>query len=145
MEPEIVKNDYTVEAEQPKAEVKVEEAGLWDFKLSSEPSTEQLLLLGYRISSFLDALPSYLTYFFGAYKRPIVIVGLILTTFILVKLMLALLDALNDIPLLLPILELIGLAYTTWFVYRYLISAVSRQELSEEIKSLKEYVLGREN
>jgi threonine/homoserine/homoserine lactone efflux protein len=59
--------------------------------------------------------------------------------------MLALLDALNDIPLLLPILELIGLAYTTWFVYRYLISAVSRQELSEEIKSLKDYVLGREN
>ena len=59
--------------------------------------------------------------------------------------MLALLDALNDIPLLVPLLELIGLTYTTLFVSRYLISNTSRQELFEEIKSLKEYVLGKQN
>ena len=143
MEPEIVKNDYTVEAEEAKVDVKVQETGHWDSIPSPKPSTEQWLLLGYRISSFLDELPSYVTYFFEAYKKPLVLIGLILAALVSVKLMLALLDAVNDIPFLVPILEIIGLAYTTWFIYRYLISAVSRQEVSEEIKNLIEYVLGR--
>ncbi len=72
-------------------------------------------------------------------------IGLILVAFIAVRLALALLDALNDIPLLAQTLKLIGLTYTTWFVYRYLISSASRQELFETINSLKEYVLGRED
>jgi hypothetical protein len=138
MEPEIVKTGDFVE-EKLKVEVKLEKAEEADSKLS----TEQWLLIGYRISAFVDELPSYFTYFFDAYKQPLVIIGLILLTLVIVKLMLALLDALNGIPLLAPLLELIGLAYTTWFVYRYLISTDSRQELFEEIKRLKEYVLGR--
>jgi threonine/homoserine/homoserine lactone efflux protein len=59
-----------------------------------------------------------------------------------VKVTLALLDALDDIPLIAPTLELIGLAYTTWFVYRYLLSAASRQELSQDFQNLKEQVFG---
>jgi hypothetical protein len=141
MEPEIVKNDYmgdTSEAEQPNPVAKIEVQ-------STEPSTERWLLYGYRISEFLDNLPNYVIYLFGAYKQPLVILGLILGAFVVVKLMLAVVDAINDIPLVSPTLELIGLAYTAWFVYRYLIGATNRQELSEAIKSLKEYILGREN
>lgn len=147
MEPEIVKHDhdYKAEAETPKVEVNLEEAGELNPLPSAEHSTEQWLLLGYRISAFLDELPSYVTYFFEAYKRLLITIGLILAAFVTVKLMLAVLNAINDIPLLVPTFELIGLAYTTWFVYRYLIGATSRQELSEEIKTLKEYVLSRRN
>jgi hypothetical protein len=54
---------------------------------------------------------------------------------------LALVDAIDDIPLVAPTLELIGLGYGIWFVYRYLLQASSRRTI-EEIKTLKERVLG---
>jgi hypothetical protein len=44
-----------------------------------------------------------------------------------------------------PLFELIGLGYTAWFVYRYLLSAASRQELSQEIQALKNQVFGTES
>ena len=151
MEPEIVKSDYTGntgKAEQQTSALETEAASTEYPALkieapSTESSTERLLLFGYQISELLDDLPNYATYFFGAYKQPLVSIGLILVAFIAVKLMLAVLDAINDIPLVAPTFKLIGLAYTTWFVYRYLIGAANRQELSEAIKTLKEYVLGR--
>jgi hypothetical protein len=59
-----------------------------------------------------------------------------------IKLTLALVDAINDIPLVALTLELIGLGYTSWFVYRYLLSAASRQELSEKVKTIKAQILG---
>jgi len=135
MEPEIVKNDDSVETEK----IKVEKTELAD----SKPSTEQWLLIGYRISAFVDELPSYFSYFFDAYKQPLVIIGLIVGVLVIFKLMLALVDALNDLPLIAGFLELVGLAYTTWFVYRYLISTNSRQELGEKIREIREYVLGK--
>ena len=51
-------------------------------------------------------------------------------------------DALNDVPLLAPTFELIGMGYTAWFVYRYLLKASTRQELVQEFKSYKEQVTG---
>jgi hypothetical protein len=141
MEPEIVKSDYTAntgETEQQTPVTKIEAP-------STESSTERLLLFGYRISELLDDLPNYATYFFGAYKQPLVSIGLIVVAFVAVKLMLAALDAINDIPLVAPTFKLIGLAYTTWFVYRYLIGAANRQELSEAIKTFKEYVFSRKS
>ncbi|MEO0491699.1 MAG: CAAD domain-containing protein, partial [Cyanobacteria bacterium J06659_2] len=61
---------------------------------------------------------------------------------IAVRLTLAILGALNGIPLLPALLELIGLGYTAWFVYRYLWRAANRQELVENFNSLKDQVLG---
>lgn len=152
MEPEIVKTDSNHASdfedsrmEEPTREPYVEEVTDWNSTPKTELSTEQWLLSGYRISEFIDDIPSYIGYFFTAYKRVLVSIGLILVASIAVKLALAMLDALSDIPLLAQILKLIGLAYTTWFVYRYLISTASRQELFEVINALKEYVLGRAN
>ena len=109
---------------------------------STESYSTQWQQYGERIAAFIEALPSYVTRFFAENKGPLGSLGLILAVFVTVKLTLALLDAINDIPLVAPTLELIGLVYTTWFVYRYLLSASSRQELSEEVKTLKEQVLG---
>ena len=55
----------------------------------------------------------------------------------------AVLDALNDIPLVAPTFELIGIGYSVWFVYRYLLKASTRQELTGEISTLKSQVMGR--
>jgi hypothetical protein len=147
MNPETVSSDssnYMDEAEKPE----VVEVNNGETKLllpqssSTESYSTQWQQYGERIAAFIEALPSYVTRFFAENKGPLGSIGLILAVFVTVKLTLALLDAINDIPLVAPTLELIGLVYTTWFVYRYLLSASSRQELSEEVKTLKEQVLG---
>ena len=48
----------------------------------------------------------------------------------------------NDIPLVSPTFELIGIGYSVWFVYRYLLKASTRQELTHEISTLKTQVVG---
>ncbi|KAL3700086.1 hypothetical protein R1sor_018108 [Riccia sorocarpa] len=50
--------------------------------------------------------------------------------------------AINSVPLLPKIMELIGLGYTGWFVYRYLLFKSSRKELVEDIEELKGKITG---
>ncbi|CAL9150078.1 unnamed protein product, partial [Musa hybrid cultivar] len=50
--------------------------------------------------------------------------------------------AVNSVPLLPKIMELVGLGYTGWFVYRYLLLKESRKELASDIESLKKKIVG---
>ncbi|KAI3693439.1 hypothetical protein L6452_33274 [Arctium lappa] len=52
--------------------------------------------------------------------------------------------AINSVPLLPKILELVGLGYTGWFVYRYLLFKSSRKELATDIESIKKKIAGTE-
>ncbi|OIT07396.1 PREDICTED: protein CURVATURE THYLAKOID 1A, chloroplastic [Nicotiana attenuata] len=52
--------------------------------------------------------------------------------------------AINSVPLLPKIMELVGLGYTGWFVYRYLLFKSSRKELAEDIEQLKKKIAGTE-
>ncbi|MDZ8035172.1 MAG: CAAD domain-containing protein [Nostoc sp. DedQUE08] len=99
---------------------------------------------GEQISTFLATLPDYLGSFFNQYKQPLVTVGLIVGSIVAVKVLLAILDALNDIPLVAPTFELIGIGYSAWFVYRYLLKASTRKELTSEITTLKSQVVGKQ-
>lgn len=54
----------------------------------------------------------------------------------------ALLDFLNKLPILPSIFELVGFGYSIWFVYRYLLLANTRKELSDAIAALKNKILG---
>lgn len=138
-DPEIVTYDNTAETEKPRLEVTTEEA-----KLSTKPyASKEVQQIGKRVSDFLSDLPDYVTNFFGEYQRPLLTVGAIVAALVAAKLALALLDAINDIPLIQPTFELIGIIYTSWFVYRYLLSAASRQELFGEINTFKEQILGK--
>ncbi|KAH7296209.1 hypothetical protein KP509_26G013600 [Ceratopteris richardii] len=47
------------------------------------------------------------------------------------------LGAVNSVPLLPKLLELVGLGYSFWFVYRYLLFKENRKELTKEIEQLK--------
>ncbi|AFZ57824.1 CAAD domain-containing protein [Anabaena cylindrica FACHB-243] len=107
-------------------------------------SQEQWMKYGQQISGFLGTLPDYLGNFFNQYKQPIVSLGLVITTIVAVKVLLAVLDSLNDIPLVAPTFELIGIGYSAWFVYRYLLKASTRQELTGEITTLKSQVIGKD-
>jgi|JI71714BRNA_FD_contig_111_242506_length_3435_multi_4_in_0_out_0_3 CAAD domains of cyanobacterial aminoacyl-tRNA synthetase len=104
---------------------------------------DQIQQIKDQILSVLSELPAYASSFFGEYQKPIVTVGLIVGTLITIKVTLAVLEALNDIPLLSPTFELIGMGYTGWFIYRYLLRASNRQELVAELESFKEQIFGR--
>eukprot|EP00882_Tetradesmus_deserticola_P001396 GHRQ01001512.1.p2 GENE.GHRQ01001512.1~~GHRQ01001512.1.p2 ORF type:complete len:122 (+),score=35.24 GHRQ01001512.1:225-590(+) len=53
-----------------------------------------------------------------------------------------LVSALNSIPLLPKLLELVGLGYTSWFIYRYLLFKSSREELVKDVDELKKKITG---
>ncbi|KAK7389867.1 hypothetical protein VNO78_25163 [Psophocarpus tetragonolobus] len=55
-----------------------------------------------------------------------------------------LVSAINSVPLLPKIMELVGLGYTGWFVYRYLLFKSSRKELATDIETLKKKITGTE-
>ena len=91
---------------------------------------------------FVENLPDELGNFYNEYKKPLSIVGLVIAASITVYITLSVLDAISHIPLLSPILELVGLGYSVWFVSRYLLKDSTRSELFKEIKSYKEQVFG---
>jgi hypothetical protein len=137
-------SDYRDEAETPKlvdandGETQL----LLPERATSTQASSQWQQYGEQIGAFLRELPSYVTRFFDQNRGPLGTIALIVGSLLAVKVTFALLDALDDIPLVAPTLELIGLAYTIWFVYRYLLRAENRQELSQEVNTLKEQVLG---
>uniref|UniRef100_A0A0D9WP33 Cyanobacterial aminoacyl-tRNA synthetase CAAD domain-containing protein n=1 Tax=Leersia perrieri TaxID=77586 RepID=A0A0D9WP33_9ORYZ len=78
----------------------------------------------------IEDKPTFLLYSGGA------VVALWLTTVVV--------GAINSVPLLPKILELVGLGYTGWFVYRYLLFKESRKELATDIETLKKKIAGTE-
>lgn len=110
---------------------------------TSTESEDQFAQIKEQVLSILSELPAYASNFFGEYQKPIITVTLILATLVTVKVTLAVIDALNDIPLLAPTFELIGMGYTAWFIYRYLLRASNRQELLTELDAFKEQIFGK--
>jgi hypothetical protein len=104
---------------------------------------EQVKQVVDRVKTFIETMPDFLTEFFSEYKRPLTVLGLIFGGFVTFKMTLALLDAVDDIPLLAPTFELIGFGYTAWFVYRYLLKADTRKELSSQIDGVKDQIVGK--
>lgn len=95
-------------------------------------------------SDFLSKLYDYLGEFIADNRKILINLGLLFGAVVAVKLTLAILDAINDIPLLAPLFELVGIGYTGWFVYRYLLKESTRQELVTEFDALKTQVMGNE-
>ncbi|KAI3784048.1 hypothetical protein L1987_43140 [Smallanthus sonchifolius] len=54
------------------------------------------------------------------------------------------LDTINGVPVIPKFLELVGLGYTGWFVYRYLLFKSTRKELADDIEALKKKIIGSE-
>jgi hypothetical protein len=119
----------------------IDTANLPKLPPASEPES-QWQQISKQVSQFLQKLPEYLGSFFQNYNQPLITVALILAAIVTAKVVLAILDAINDIPLLSPLFELVGISYATWFVSRYLLKASNRQELADEIQSLKNQFVG---
>jgi glutamyl-tRNA synthetase len=122
-----------------------DQPGVMTTVTTAETPTSQFQDIKDQVLTILSELPAYVSNFFADYQKPLVTVGLILAGGISIKVMLGVLEALNDVPLVAPVFELIGMGYTGWFVYRYLLKASNRQELLTEIDSLKEQVVGKDS
>ncbi len=92
---------------------------------------------------FLSKMFDYVTDFISDNEKLLINLLLFFLAVVAVRVILAVLAAINDFPLLSPFFELIGLGYTTWFVYRYLWKESSRKELKDEFEVLKSQVMGK--
>ncbi len=93
--------------------------------------------------SVVNELPGYVKEFYASNKSAVTVIGIVLGSIVGLKLTLAILSAINDIPLLAPTFEMVGIGYTTWFVYRYLLNAAAREELSKEFDGFKSGIFGK--
>ncbi|NP_001235236.1 Protein CURVATURE THYLAKOID 1D, chloroplastic-like [Glycine max] len=57
----------------------------------------------------------------------------------------AVIGAIDSIPLIPKLLEVVGLAYTVWFTSRYLLFKQNRDELGAKIEELKGQIFGSED
>ncbi len=106
-------------------------------------SQDQIKKIGQTIVEVLSNLPGYVTTFFSEYQKPLITIGLIVVALVSIKVLVAVLNVFNTIPLVAPTLELVGIAYSLWFVYRYLLKSSTRQELSDQITSFIEQIAGQ--
>ena len=88
-----------------------------------------------QILSFVVQSFNYLGSFFNTYKQLVIGVVLFLAAVVTLRIVLAAMDALNDIPLLAPTFKLVGIGYSVWFVNRYLLKTSTRQELIQRLQS----------
>ncbi|MFB2980674.1 CAAD domain-containing protein [Microseira sp. BLCC-F43] len=109
---------------------------------TQSPAGYQWQRISQQIKDFLGQLPDYLGRFFQQNQGSITNIGLILAALVALRLIIGILDALNDIPLLGSTFELIGICYSVWFVYRYLLTADSRREIGRQFEYLKQQVVG---
>ncbi|MEM8780315.1 MAG: CAAD domain-containing protein [Cyanobacteria bacterium P01_G01_bin.49] len=97
------------------------------------------------LASVLDVLgkvPEYFGQFWDEYQQPLITVLLAILAIITVKIIVAVLGAIDGIPLLAPLLQMVGLGYTAWFVWRYLWKASNRKELLAEFDAIKNQMFG---
>jgi hypothetical protein len=93
---------------------------------------------------FLSTFPDYFNGALGDYRKPLTTVGLILVAGLGVAVADGILTRLNTIPLFAPTFELIGLGFTGWVLFRYLLYSDTRQELFQAYDHVKERITGSE-
>ncbi len=94
------------------------------------------------IAAFFENATSTATEFFNKNRHTFTNLGWILLAIIGIKFVLAALGTVDDIPLVTPILKLVGLVSVIRFTWRYLIREHDRQELVKIIDRTKAEVLG---
>ncbi|RUR83196.1 CAAD domain-containing protein [Chlorogloeopsis fritschii PCC 9212] len=145
METDLQQQQYVNPASQNRVEaLEASEAGKIAIIPPATKSDEQFQEIGRKVSEFLEQLPEKVARFVQEYKLPVVSFVLLVVTVITLRILLALLNALNDIPLVAPFMEIVGLGYTVWFTFRYLLKASTRQELAAEISLIKKQIFGRQ-
>lgn len=142
MDPEMKPTSEMADVETMDMDVNTDDSGSLSTVASKEESGQQWDNIKNTVVDILSELPDYVGGFFNQYQKPIVTVTLLIAVLVTIKVTFAVVDAVNEIPLLSPIFELVGMGYSIWFVYRYMLRASTRQELWQEINGIKSQYLG---
>ncbi|MEB3229883.1 MAG: CAAD domain-containing protein [Leptolyngbyaceae bacterium] len=109
---------------------------------TTEEPTDKWTYNPQKLNTFIQEFPSFLEEFWGKYRLPILALGVVLGFIIFAKILLAILEAINDLPFLEPFFEIIGISYFSWFLIRYLLPSTGREELGGTLKALTDRVKG---
>jgi hypothetical protein len=142
MDPEMKATSEVTDVETMGVDVNTDDSGSLSTVAAKEESGQQWDNIKNTVVDILSELPDYVGGFFNQYQKPIVTVSLLIAVLVTIKVTFAVVDAVNEIPLLAPIFELVGMGYSIWFVYRYMLRASTRQELWQEINEIKTQYLG---
>ncbi len=113
--------------------------------INDETFVKQLESIPSNTVGFFEEVISSTTEVFNNNRQLLINLGIISLAFIATKLAFAGLSAIDDIPLVSPLLKLVGLYYVARFVWDYLIRERDRQQLAEKFNSMKAQVLGDRN
>jgi hypothetical protein len=94
------------------------------------------------LTAFFERAKSTATEFFNSNRQLFITLGWTVLAIIGAKFVFAALGTIDDIPLVTPILKIVGLVSVVRFSWRYLIREHDRQELLEIIDRTKAEVLG---
>jgi isoleucyl-tRNA synthetase len=131
-------------AETPPAPVDNTISDPWEEPATNPPSTnEKWQELTQELTNYLSNFPDHLGKFWVNYQRPIANVGILATSAIAVYILLGMLEGINQLPLLKPFFQTIGLGVTIWFGIRYLIFAEQRCELAKKVQAWQAIVVGK--
>ncbi|MBW4612341.1 MAG: CAAD domain-containing protein [Desmonostoc vinosum HA7617-LM4] len=141
MESEVQQPEYAnVSPTDDMTTIKNSETGNLSKVTNNNQFNQQASEIGRKVSEFSEKLPGYIVRFYEEYKLPIISFGLLVVLVTSLKILLAIVDAINDIPLVSPIFQLIGVSYVIWFIFRYFLKASTRQELAGEVDSIKKQI-----
>ena len=106
---------------------------------------EQLNKIKEQLIDIFSNFPDYISQFYQKYQNQLQVVGYVTLAILILTLIVSFLQALQGIPILSVSFELIGMGYTVWFVYRYLLRKPNRQELLDKIENIKAEIVGKQS
>jgi len=112
---------------------------------ATESAQELWVAIQPKTTAFLDDAYSSIENFYITNQQLLTRLGLVLLGIIGLKVLFAGLSAIDGIPLVTPLLKIVGLYYVGRFIWRYSIRAQDRQELMAYINQTKAEVLGARN
>ena len=89
-----------------------------------------------------DEITSAVPAFFQQNRQLLINLGVVFLAFVVAKLAFAGLNAIDDIPLVTPLLKIVGLVYVVKFIWNYLIREQDRGKLVEKFNKTKAEILG---
>jgi len=112
-----------------------------EYSAPESSASDEPPILG-QAADLVGNLPEYAGNFVTEYQKALVALGLLASVLITGRVTLAILDTINQIPVLGGLLEVIGILFTIWFVFRHLLFAANRQKIGLQIDLLIADVLG---
>ncbi len=114
------------------AETEAESAAETEAQQATQPEVQKLPS---GQSNFSKALAKW---GLESYRKPAVTLLFVLLLVILSRILLAIIGAIDSLPLIAPLLKLIGAGYTAWFLFRFLRQPESRSGFTERLDAIRQ-------